>query len=758
MCRYLFLSAVLAFLGNPVPGQSRALQVPVFVTLPEGAPETVEGRIVVRQLVAGKGVVEDVLPLPLPARFDYGTVPGRVVEVWVEAPGYWSPRRLVVGRVAAEPVRIPLFATGVLRGKVTVPAGEDLPTLLMARFQPIHGGEAVAGVPLEGRVECPISPVGEVLCALPAGTLDVRLRAEGFVSHFLWGMPVKAGETRLVGLVPLERGGSVVAWIEAEDTGEGAAVALEEVRARLERVQAGGASAQRERQRLARTMLENPVSERGFVHFRGVAPGQYRLVVEKEGFGETYSPPVTVYENVETALRAPVVLRPEARLDLQLIPPRDPHNRPWWVELYAAELASGAGGAAESRGQGEASEEGLWSRGGLPLGGYNVMVQASDGSRWGFETVSVDRPRVRREVEIGMVVLDGTVTLGGEPLPAAVYFGGRRGVRSVRFQADAHGVFSGALPTRGGSASGDVEEWVVDVVAEEPKVERRLVGITLERGEGATATVALELDDLRLLGELVDEEGNPVAGMVFLQSRESGRPEQRQLGEEGTFEYRGLRAGNYGLQGYARGGMATSEQQEVELEAGTPAPFVRLELAPPQVVVGQVLSTGGPVPGARILAEARREGRTAAMVTLPQQTDVTGRFQMTVPAGSDEVILTVAAPGFGLRMHSAEPAGPVTVPVYREAGTLQLRFPGEGDPWTALGRAILRQNGVAIPATALKRWVRVQGGGPAATGDLVLPHLEFGQYELCPRNTQEGRGTCAGGFLSPGGELLLTLP
>ena len=146
------------------------------------------------------------------------------------------------------------------------------------------------------------------------------------------------------------------------------------------------------------------------------------------------------------------------------------------------------------------------------------------------------------------------------------------------------------------------------------------------------------------------------------------------------------------------------------------------------------------------------------MVTVPQQTDVTGRFQMSVPVGVDEVILTVAAPGYGLKVLSVKPGGNVTVPVYRETGTLLLRFPAEDDPWGTLGAIVLRQNGYALPATSMKRWIRMQGGGPGEAGELHIPRLEFGQYELCRRNGRHRKESCVGGFLSPAGELPLTLP
>jgi hypothetical protein len=753
----LGIAFMLALFSGTTGAAGDVVRVPVFITLPDGAPEEgVQGHLVTRLVATEKGLVEDALPLSLPMRLNFASPSGQVVEAWVEAPGYWSPRRLIVGREESDPVRIPLYATGRLRARVTVPPGETLPTSLQARFEPTgvvagkksskEDGAEAARMP-RGVVECPIAAQGEMLCDLPAGQFDVRLRAEGYISHFRWGLKVPAGETRLVGNVPLERGGSVVAWIEAESS---TPVSLKEVRARLEVVEAGGAVARRERQRLDRMALDGKVTERGFVHFPGVPPGQYRVAVERSGFGKAYSPPVTVFENVETSLRGPVVLKPEARLTLRLFPARDPSDQPWWVELYDTNLA---GSSIDSRARGEASEEGAWSRGGLPQGEYRLAVQASDGSRWLFDTVLVDQTTVNREVEVEMIALDGTVTLGGDPIAARVHFGGRRGARSVSFLADEDGVFGGALPFRGES-----EEWVVDVVAAEPALERRLVGVTVRRGEAGRATVALDLDALRVTGELVEAGGEPVAGMVFLQSLETGLPEQRSVGADGSFTYQGLSAGRYFLQGYASGATTASERREVELSGDTAAPFVRLELAPSQTLLGQVLSTTGPVPGVRILLEPRRDGNTAAMVTAPQQTDVTGRFQANLPGGSDEVILTVAAPGYGLKILSVPPSGNVTVPVYREGGTLVLRFPGAGDPWAALRGAVLRQNGHALPSASLVRWAGLQGGGLTEAGALRIPRLEFGQYELCRRGEGHRNASCVGGFLPPEGELPLTLP
>lgn len=53
----------------------------------------------------------------------------------------------------------------------------------------------------------------------------------------------------------------------------------------------------------------------------------------------------------------------------------------------------------------------------------------------------------------------GRVTLGDDPLAATLWFGGRSGVRRIRFDSDEKGRFDGWLPEEG--------TWPVDLVSEE---------------------------------------------------------------------------------------------------------------------------------------------------------------------------------------------------------------------------------------------------------------------------------------------------
>lgn len=127
---------------------------------------------------------------------------GHTYLVQVSAPGYWAREASVYvgGATAAEPVRVTLWPTGAIAARAACPGEPTRPERLVVRFAPTPGAGEVAGP--QGEVTCPLAAEG-LHCEIPAGTLDLCLRAEGFVSHFVWGAKVEQHRTLDLGSLVL---------------------------------------------------------------------------------------------------------------------------------------------------------------------------------------------------------------------------------------------------------------------------------------------------------------------------------------------------------------------------------------------------------------------------------------------------------------------------------------------------------------------------------------------------------------------------
>jgi hypothetical protein len=740
MQRILYLAIVCSMaLSHPGIAQPRlALQVPFFIDLPDGIQGPVEATLNTFSFHDERGeFLEDQIAVQVPTRLGFAVAPGRVLEVQVTAPGYWSPRYALVRSLEAGPVRGQLFVAGRISGKLQVPTGEHLPTALTARFQQAADQQTDAPLP-EGTVECPVVE-GNFTCTLPEGKVDLRLRAAGFVSHYRWNLNVAPGVNSPLGILQLERGGSVVGEVHGV-----MANTIGKIEVALELVQGGGGVRKADKEQFVRLNLSTFPNSHGFFQIADVPQGQYRVRAFHEKWGDAVSLPITVFPNGETRLKKPLALRPLAALDLLIDPPTDPYGQPWWIELYQSNLA---GTALGSQSAGPVPLSGLWQQDRLPQGAYDIRLQDSSGSSWLLHHIAVNTQHHQEEIHLPMLTIEGQVTLGGEPLAANLWFGGRRGAQSIKMWADQDGRFRGALPVR--------DTWLVEVIVENPPLRRRLPRVALEpTGEGI-AEVHIALGPLTLEGEIVDHEGRPLQGSVLLQSQDQGWPEQVLTETDGKFQFPGLDAGSYSVQAVSAGFVASSEK--ILLNLPEDGAFQRLVVQPPRSLTGQVISRFGPVPGAMVLAIPKdAQGKSAATVQPRHQTDVQGRFYLDIPFHTDHLELTVAAPGYGLTKQRMKVVSdrPITVPVYQQTGTLIAETGSDISLAEFWEKIQIWQEDLPLTGAELGPWINIQGGG-FASGSLVVPMLEPGNYKIC-LHYKDGE-TCSQGFLAADGELPLVV-
>lgn len=336
------LAVVFPVLAFPVPAfatgePAGGRVVEARVARPEPTSPPVEGRVVA-SLVSGEAEpVVSVLDADGVARL---TLPeGTTWRVCVEAEDLWGRCSLVAVEEGGGPrsVQLETWPVGYLAGKLRLAAGEEaLPDRVSVTVQtPVRPGRPQE-IPETSR-RCEKRGEDGFRCPVPAGVLDVTLRAPSFVAHDFWSLSIGAGDERSLGTLELEKGASLAGRVEVVDGEIGAGSCT----ARLKPF-VGQGPGWREAERKAGSEAVAAVHPTGAFRVGGVAPGTYVLIVEQEGFAPARAFPVELARESETRLREPVVLRRPLTLRFELSPASDWLGRPWAVELHRqADFSSG---------------------------------------------------------------------------------------------------------------------------------------------------------------------------------------------------------------------------------------------------------------------------------------------------------------------------------------------------------------------------------------------------------------------------------
>lgn len=682
----------------------------------------------------GEGPVAALLAAPGIVELDLG--PG-LWRLRAEADGFWSaPHDSWLGEGDETAATLELWPTGFLAGTFTMPQATPPPDEVAIRFQATPPAEG----PL-GSIDCAVVEHA-FHCEVPAGMLDFRLRASGFVSHYRWGAEVPNSDTLELGRLLLQPGASLVGWVETFD-GASFSEHPPELVLRARQPPPSG-DEQPARRRLLR--LTSRATDRGFFHFEGLPPGRYQIYAKLEGYA-TAEAEVDLYERAESELRQPLLLAPPRTLDVQIRPPLDPEGRPWRLILTRWQDRRSIGEI-----EADASPEGRWRQEGLPEGDYSIVVVDGAGARRLHDSFRVEFEDPWLVLEVPSVEVHGVVRLGDEPLAAKVIFGGEFGAVSVPFAAGADGTYAGTLPRAG--------RWPVTIEADEPPVRRELeVVVDPEAADRDGARVDFELPNTRLAGRVVDGEGHAVGrAFVFVEPIGGDEIVQRGVRADGGFELRGLPPVE--VEVHAEGIDSSSDPVRVELpEDGQPPPL-SLVLESNLAARVKVRSATGPVPGAQVLAVPRTADARAPIVI----TGVDGHAVLRhLPNRTRRIDLAVSAPGFALRLLETPVADQdvVVVDVDQLGGALTMHLEGVA-PRSGGYSAFLSRDGSRI---AWEVAVGLAGGRPLRTANgfiTHLPQIEAGEYALCLANAADPLATavpvrCAEGRLDPLGHLELRL-
>lgn len=735
-CRNRHFFALTLVLTLP-SWNAKAADLKLFFEHSETATSTVQANLRTIPIVTSVGeqleILEQTVHVPGELTLDLG-----VNTTWrfeLNAEGFWNESVTVNPGQQAE-ARLMLHPTAEVSGtlELTDENGEIPPHARLRFTASATRDREDTGI--RGELECLVEAGGRFQCQVPVGTFDLRVRLDGFISHYFWEQPLEREEFLDLGTLKLEPGSSLVGWVNTEDReliGEGCTATL---------LPQGTEEAEPQR-RIETTQVDG----RGFFHFEGLAPGNYRLVAKKSGYAPAPVDNILIFPGLEANLRETLVLRRPLEPTFLIAPATDLANKPWRLELLTT------GTVASRVALGFTDPEGRYRPGKIAAGEYRLRVTASDGTKAASEQIVLDPRTTEFTFEIPTVWVEGRITFGGEPLAARLYFGGTHGTVSVPMVSDEEGHFTGALPRDG--------EWALDIKAGEPNIFRRLRHVEV-RTEGSTAWVEIDLPDTVIEAEVVDEEGEPVAEatvlVVLVAKAENGEaPAPGKSDEEGIYQVHGAAYGEYRLEAHLRTPERfVSEPVIAHLSELTPTATVRLTLVSQRKLQGRILSaTGAGIQGASVTAMGSQESRT--LLVPRTQTGPRGEFELFLPKEMERATLYVMNPGFVFAVQEVEIDAQqrVVIVLQERGGDLLLKFSDHQEEGLAPPQFTVQQNGVPWESHFLFQWLLANGAYSSASSDLRIPTLPPGHYRVCFLERESQEEVCEAGNLAVGGFLEL---
>ncbi|MCD4749013.1 MAG: carboxypeptidase-like regulatory domain-containing protein, partial [Thermoanaerobaculales bacterium] len=677
-------------------------------------------------------------------------------ETWqlrASAPGYWSPE-VRVETEAEDPVKLTLWPAVPAAAAFRPERGIDCAEKVQLVLQQIPGGSTSREQPEIATIQCPILENQLNGCSLPIGGWHVRIKASGFVPRFLWGLEISRGRDIDLGEISLKMGSSLIGRLVTEEGPVDPRHAHVELRPAIDRTLTTSAQ-NREFERLTEAVS---VNKWGYFIFEAVPARTYELTANQLGFMPTSLRGIQVESNETLELTEPIVLQRALTLSVNIEPSEESEGVSWQVRLYESGTMKEFKRIEEGP-----TVNGEWLSPPLAAGQYTIYVVGSHGenNKVARQEIELSQGNQNVRIQLERVVVRGTVSLGGEPIAAHLWFGGRYGELIVEVEADNDGEFEVTLPHKG--------QWQVDVHDYELRVDTCGIEVEIDpNGDSGIADVEIELPGTELYGKVVDERGEPVSLAQVVIQKMDGPPGPSVFESDylGRFEAHGLPPGDYSVE--ARDGELSSPMEIVTVsEEMTPAPL-RLVLGRPRGIRGKVVSDSGPVPQAMVFGYPFTEQRSPAVSSIPQtRTEIDGSFELDLPGNTAFVRLIVLSFGFDFSISNLmrieeDTSEPVVVGLSRQGGTLELA--------QATGFGVLVVNGKPVDLAILEGWARINGSPRQVPEELSVPAMPAGAYRYCDVRTVQmallvlsgaaapSSDACSEGFLVKGNRLPLAVP
>jgi len=357
-----------------------------------------------------------------------------------------------------------------------------------------------------------------------------------------------------LGTLQLELGGAIEGRVELDD----GSAPSRQCQVRLETLQGGRVDRHGE--------TVTAVAEGGSFELEGISPGSYRLTASQPDLLADTSDAIQVLPGKLVRLPKPLVVRRPASLELVFSPPVAPEGRSWQFEVNAFDP-----GGKRPTGvvRGKSGPDGTWFKEDLVPGTYEISVTGDVGSALGALRVELPSGWSSLLIELPVVLVEGYLRAGDEPLAGKVTLSRPEEKLSASFTADEAGSFSGVLAAEG--------QWQVTVEAPDEGISMSLDGIEVwAQGGSGVAVVEVRLPGTVLQGEVTDLLGSPMAGAT-LQLKRPGLVQETHRFEtdaDGWFRIRGLQPGAVSVM--ATAGELQSQSLDVILYEDRPGPALRI--------------------------------------------------------------------------------------------------------------------------------------------------------------------------------------
>lgn len=636
------------------------------------------------------------------------------------APGWWSPRERVVVDTDAT-VRVSVWPTGRVTGTLSSQDEKrKAPRAFSIQFDEPPASPQPLHLPKGASTNCTTAMDGAWDCEIPAGVVDLAIRAKGYVPDYRWAQHITRGAVRELGTVRLRAGASVSGRARIE----GKKTRLVGARARLLRLVAAGAQA-RISERLRRPVAEAVVGEDGFFQLVGLPAGNYEVVVDQAGFAPARLYPVDVYEGSETAIRPPLVLRTPIDIHLSVRPPHDWLGKPWRITVtpiaeYTQALAD------EPTFSGTVNEPGEVTIGGQTPGDFNVTVTDAVGNPFADTKITaISESDPPHEIALRLVHVTGKVKRGAQIVAnASVWFGGRFGSIRGSAKTDEDGLFDVYLPHDG--------DWGVEVETATPRAVAHLPVIVTADTQGE-AHVTIDLPNNAIEGTVVDGDGNSIANAaVSLQHEQPASSSLTRTSSDGRFVFRSVAEGQVRLTAsvIVNDHPRPTDDAYLTVHDGTNYGPYTLRLQTVRSLSGKVVSPRGIVVGAQVTIMSVPGQQPYSVLAT---TDTDGSFSVDVPAAWQTAVAVISPPGHSLRALQVPVDGrPLLLNVQTAGGELVVRLPGENDRGVAMQNLpVFFADGMILPHRDLWRWATGHGMQFETPGRYSVPNLAPGSYRVC---------------------------
>ena len=741
------------------PTQAWASVLPITVSVRAvGAP----GIPIMAQLSATAGLPSGehgskpraVQSVPVPGSVTFQLEADVDWELAAASPGFWGAPKVVRPPVTA-PVELVLYPSGWLAGRVETVEAALAPAQVSIRLKP---GVTPEGVPVAGEPEavirCQVTKM-EYRCQAPAGLFDLRAGSPGFIPKYLWSVRIPPGQTAKLPVTVLRKGSSISGWVVY-----GVPVA-QRTACQVDVTAAAGGPPQSPQDEARRRELAQrvAVNERGFFQTGAVQPGRYLVTAHAPGLVAADGAQVDVSEGLEAQITNPISLAAPVELTVVVDPPYSISGEHWSLSLAREEHQ---GRDLTRVGEMLIDNAGQAKFGGLAPGTYQLTVGDHRQQRWLDETLAVEPGMATQFVRVPVVQVEGRLYLGKTPAEGAIWFRGERDARRVVCFAKEEGRFRCALPGPG--------LWTVDVQIKGDRARQEVDPVEVAAPPpGAVAELDVVVPDRPLTGRVEDTHGAAVAGarVHFVHVDDMGESNAVANGN-GEFEIRSVPLGAATIQAMDARGL--SETRQLTIEDGKAPEKVILTIKPRAAIEGHVVSQVGPIAGA--LVEAMPDitpGGTAMLV--PRTTDVDGSFRIEALTQSAGASLLVVPPGFGVRLFRVvldQAAGTsIEVAVDQLMGAITLSLEPAAAQTGALSLWLVHDGG-AVPLSMLASAGLVKTTSSERGSYATIVGLAGGDYAVCakypllgsrgtPTAGSSSSGTCASGYLAPGGSLELKL-